>query len=278
MGIVSAKNRFLAGKLMAYEDFIQTDAAINQGNSGGPLFNFAGQVIGINSAILNPAMAMNVGFAIPINMAQQIAEQLKSTGRVSRGFLGVATTDFTPERAYQMGMTFQPGALVNVVEPRTPAATAGLRPNDVIIELANRRIDGKDRIGQAIASRRPGETVKIVVMRGRQRVETQAVLVENVDLRSGGVSILGIRVKPLDARETAEFGFGGLRVLGVESRSSASGSLKTDDIIVIVEIGSRRMPATLASLRELQQRVERGGGGRIILNRDGELLVLTFPG
>ena len=96
MGIVSAKNRMLGGRITQYEDFIQTDAAINQGNSGGPLFNFKGEVIGINSAILNPAVAMNVGFAIPINLARQIAEQIQRTGSVARGYLGVGTEDLTP--------------------------------------------------------------------------------------------------------------------------------------------------------------------------------------
>ena len=99
MGIVSAKNRVIGEKLgdidPRYEDFIQTDAAINQGNSGGPLFNFRGEVIGINAAIINPGVAMNVGFAIPINLARQIAEQIRKSGRVARGFLGVSGEDFT---------------------------------------------------------------------------------------------------------------------------------------------------------------------------------------
>src|SRR5688500_11478651 len=138
MGIVSAKNRTIDA-LIDLSDFIQTDAAINQGNSGGPLFNFNGEVVGINSAILNPARAMNVGFAIPINLARGIAEQITKTGRVGRGFLGIVSEPFTPERAKQMRVEFEPGALVNSVAPGTPAAAAGIKPNDVVVEVAGRR-------------------------------------------------------------------------------------------------------------------------------------------
>jgi S1-C subfamily serine protease len=135
MGIVSAKNRSLGTRLgdiePRYQDFIQTDAAINQGNSGGPLFNFRGQVIGVNSAILNPALAMNVGFAIPINLAQRVATQLQRSGRVARGYLGVSTVDLTPDVAGRLKLEQTSGALVTFVVQDSAAARAGLRPNDV---------------------------------------------------------------------------------------------------------------------------------------------------
>src|SRR5262252_257600 len=130
MGIVSAKNRVIGEKLgdvdPRYEDFIQTDAAINQGNSGGPLFNFHGEVIAINSAIINPGLAMNVGFAIPINLARQIGEQIRRSGKVARGFLGVGGEDFTAERANELHLPYAAGALINAVGRGTPAAAAGL--------------------------------------------------------------------------------------------------------------------------------------------------------
>src|SRR5262245_39643273 len=151
MGIVSAKNRMVGAGLMKYQDFIQTDAAINQGNSGGPLFNFDGQVIGINSAILNPAMAMNVGFAIPINLARQIAQQLQSgSGRVARGYLGVRTDDFTPEMARRFGSAANGGAVVNMVSPNSPAERAGVRANDVIVEVAGRRVENGEQLTQIV--------------------------------------------------------------------------------------------------------------------------------
>ena len=139
MGIVSAKNRVIGERLgdvdPRYEDFIQTDAAINQGNSGGPLFNFRGEVIGINSAIINPGVAMNVGFAIPIDLARQVADQIRKVGRVARGTIGVGAEDFTPERAEEMHVPFAPGALVVVggarlarrPRPGWPPATSSSR-------------------------------------------------------------------------------------------------------------------------------------------------------
>src|SRR4051812_7648198 len=165
MGIVSAKNRVIGEKLgdvdPRYEDFIQTDAAINQGNSGGPLFNFKGEVVGINSAIINPGVAMNVGFAIPINLARQIGEQIRRSGKVARGFLGVSGEDFTPERAAEMKTPFVAGALINAVGRGTPAAAAGLRANDVVTECAGKAIDGYRRLISAIALLRPGEKAKL---------------------------------------------------------------------------------------------------------------------
>src|SRR5215471_5840348 len=164
MGIVSAKNRIIGEKLgdvdPRYEDFIQTDAAINQGNSGGPLFNFRGEVVGINSAIINPGVAMNVGFAIPINLARQVGEQIRSAGHVARGYLGVGGEDFTPERAQQLHVEYTPGALLNVVGRGSPAEAAGLRPNDVIVELGGKPIDSYRRLPAAVGLMRPGEKAK----------------------------------------------------------------------------------------------------------------------
>ena len=180
MGIVSAKNRVIGEKLgdvdPRYEDFIQTDAAINQGNSGGPLFNFRGEVIGINAAIINPGVAMNVGFAIPIDLARQVAEQIRKTGRVARGYLGVSGEDFTAERAAEMHVTWTAGALVNAVAQGSPAAAAGLAPNDVVVELAGRAIDGYRRLLSLVALCRPGEKVKLVYLRQGRRADTVVTL------------------------------------------------------------------------------------------------------
>src|SRR3954469_24302835 len=181
MGIVSAKNRVIGEKLgdidPRYEDFIQTDAAINQGNSGGPLFNFKGEVIGINAAIINPGVAMNVGFAIPINLARLVADQLRKSGRVARGYLGVGGEDFTVERAEEMHLPFAPGALVNVVGRGSPAEAAGLRPNDVVVESAGRAIDGFRRLPIVVAGLSPGEQAKVVFVRAGKRMEVAVTLV-----------------------------------------------------------------------------------------------------
>jgi serine protease Do len=275
MGIVSAKNRAIgiygAGSL---EDFIQTDAAINQGNSGGPLFNFDGAVVGINSAILNPAMAMNVGFAIPINLARQIANQLLgSTHRVARGYLGVRTEEMTPEIARKMGINFQAGARVTMVEGGSPAERAGLRANDVIVEVGGQRLESQSRLTLAVATRRPGEVVKVGVLRGGKRVDVDVKLGDYV--ASQGAEFMGMRLQPLTGDEAEELGAPGLKVVSVNPRGPTSGSVQDGDIIVAVVIGSRTVQATSAALKQLQERVARGGWGRLIILRDGYQIAVT---
>jgi serine protease Do len=272
MGIVSAKNRAIG--LGVYEDFLQTDAAINQGNSGGPLFNFDGAVIGVNSAILNPAMAMNVGFAIPINLARQIAEQLQASGhRVARGYLGVGTDDLSPELAQRLGLASMNGAVVNFVEPGSPAARGGLRPNDVIVELGGRMVSGKSSLTVLAGTRRPGETVKVGVMRGGRRLDVEVKLAEKAG--ANGTEVLGIRVQPLTPEEAQELGGQALKVVSVDPRGPASGSVQEGDVIVAVVMGRREGRATAAALQQLQERVAHGGSGQLVLLRDGYQTIVT---
>jgi len=274
MGIVSAKNRMLGGRIMQYEDFIQTDAAINQGNSGGPLFNFKGEVIGINSAILNPAIAMNVGFAIPINLARQIADQIQRTGSVARGYLGVGAEDLTPAKARALGIPFEPGALVNVVNPGSPAAAAGLRPNDVIVDVAGRRIEGSMPLQRVVQARAPRETVDLTFLRGGRRNQVKVVLAESTTMT--GTRVLGLQVGPLSTSEVGEIGVAGLKVTAVDRRSPASGYLQPGDIITHVIIGQQPKVATVPMLKQLEQRLGRSSGGQLVFIREGEQLVLTL--
>jgi serine protease Do len=276
MGIVSAKNRSLDGQLIDYADFIQTDAAINQGNSGGPLFNFAGEVVGINSAILNPARAMNVGFAIPINLAKGIADQIQKNGRVGRGYLGVSTLSLTPEAAKQLGIEFQPGALVGVVERGGPAERGGLKANDLVVEIAGRPIDSGRALTQVVRSRGPGDAVDVVVVRGRQRLTLQVKLTENERLRREDV--LGMSVQLLAENESAALNLpagSGLRVVAVDPRGPVSGSLAEGDIIVMIAAPTRA-PANVGSLRQFEQRVRAGGRGQLVIVREGEAFALDF--
>ncbi len=274
MGIVSAKNRMLGGRITQYEDFIQTDAAINQGNSGGPLFNFNGEVIGINSAILNPAVAMNIGFAIPINLARQIAEQIQRSGSVARGYLGVGTEDMTPEKAQRLGLGFELGALVNVVNPGSPAAAAGLRSNDIITEVAGRRIENSAVLQHIIQSRAPGESVELAYVRGGRHAVARVLIAENAALT--GTNILGMQLVPLTQSETAELGMPGLKVVSIDHRSPASGNLQAGDVITHVVLGQQAKAATAALLKQLELRLGRGGGGRLVIVRDGYQLVLNL--
>ena len=185
-------------------DFIQTDAAINQGNSGGPLFNFNGEVVGINSAILNPALAMNVGFAIPINLAKNIADQLLKNGR-----WGGATWASPPSRSrpsWPSGWAWSSSRArwSTAWQPRSPAEAAGIKPNDVIVEIAGRRTETGRSLTSVVQSRQPGETLPVVVRRGGKRVTLQVKLAENVALRREDV--LGLGVQRLDERESAALG------------------------------------------------------------------------
>jgi serine protease Do len=274
MGIVSAKNRMLGGRITQYEDFIQTDAAINQGNSGGPLFNFRGEVVGINSAILNPAVAMNIGFAIPINLARQISEQIQRSGKVARGYLGVGTEDMNPRKAASLGIPYEAGALVNVVNPGSPAATAGLRSNDIITDVAGRRIENSAGLQQVVQSRAPKETVDIAYVRAGKRGVAKVQLEENSAL--AGTHVLGMQLAPLSQSETAEIGVSGLKVTSIDRRSPASGSLQLGDVITHVVTGPQAKVATAAQLKQLEQRLAHGGGGQLVFVRDGYQLVLTL--
>jgi serine protease Do len=274
MGIVSAKNRMLGGRINQYEDFIQTDAAINQGNSGGPLFNFKGEVIGINSAILNPAVAMNIGFAIPINLARQISEQIQHSGNVARGYLGVGTEDMTPQKASRLGIRYDAGALVNVVNPGSPAASAGLRSNDVITELAGRRIESSASLQRIVQSRAPKEIVDLAYIRGGLRTVAKVQLEENPSL--SGSHVLGMQLIPLSQSEVVEVGVPGLKVVSVDRRSPASGYLQAGDIITHVVFGQQAKVATSSLLKQLEQKLARNSGGQLVIVREGYQLILTL--
>jgi serine protease Do len=283
MGIVSAKNRVLGEKLgdidPRYEDFIQTDAAINQGNSGGPLFNFRGEVIGINSAIINPGVAMNVGFAIPINLARQISDQIRHSGKVARGYLGVGGEDFTPERATELHVPFTAGALVNVVGRGSPAEGAGLRPNDVIVEIAGHAVESYRRLPTLVTLLRPGEKAKVVFLRQGQRQETVVTIGgERTRGRGGDLELLGARLRPLDKQEAAALGLRGgegLAVVDVDPRGPASGTLEDGDILLAID-GQPLTPARLATLeKRLSAGVQRAPS-TLIIQRGAERFALRL--
>ncbi len=161
VGVVSATGRHLG--LTPIESFIQTDASINQGNSGGPLVNLKGEVIGINTAIV--ASGQGIGFAIPSNLAQSVFEQIRTTGRVVRGYLGVSIQPIDPEMAQELGLGKRSGVLITNVYPKTPAEKAGLKAGDVIISVNNSSIRSPEELQTDIGARRPGEVVNLGVFR-----------------------------------------------------------------------------------------------------------------
>jgi serine protease Do len=162
-GIVSAKGKILGGN---YDDFIQTDASINPGNSGGPLFNTDGQVIGINTAIYSRTGANNgIGFAIPIDLARSIVEQLKAHGRVIRGWLGVEIQEVTADLAQSFGLSKPEGALVAGVEKNSPAAKAGLERGDIIIKFNGKKVEDEHELPAFVAQTPINKSVDVVVLR-----------------------------------------------------------------------------------------------------------------
>ena len=168
-GIVSAKGRGLG--LVDFENFIQTDAAINFGNSGGPLINLDGKVVGINTAIAGASGNIGIGFAIPINMAKHAYEQLVKGGTVERGFLGVMPNDLTPEMAEAFGLKDTKGVAISEVTKDSVADKAGLQHNDIVIELDGKPVESADSFRNRIAMLKPGARVKLVIWRdGKQKI------------------------------------------------------------------------------------------------------------
>ncbi|MBU2591351.1 MAG: DegQ family serine endoprotease [Nitrospinae bacterium] len=168
-GIVSAKGRMIGQG--PYDNFIQTDASINPGNSGGPLYNTKGEVVGINSAIFTAGGNGNIGigFAIPINMAKNVLEDLKIRGVVTRGWLGVAIQEITPEMQKAFGLKTNNGALVGDVVEDSPAAKAGIERGDVIIEFAGKKINKATDLSKAVAETKPNNKLSITLIRNGKK-------------------------------------------------------------------------------------------------------------
>ena len=213
VGVVS----FIGRKLFdaSLDDYIQTDAAINFGNSGGPLINSRGEVVGINSAI--SSRASNIGFAVPINQAVAILPQLKARGRVSRGFMGVGLTDVTPALQRSLNLGVAHGAMVQDVNAASPAERAGLRPYDVIVDVDSRQVMTNEELIRDISARQPGTVVRLGVMRDGRRQALTVQLAERpargeeppappdnggrprpAQPEPGGEQALGLAVRELD--------------------------------------------------------------------------------
>ncbi len=176
-GIVSAKGRVIGSG--PYDDFIQTDASINPGNSGGPLFNAKGEVIGINTAIV--AGGQGIGFAIPVNMAKTVITQLRETGKVTRGWLGVAVQPVTPDLAKSFGMKTDKGALISEVMKDSPAAKAGLKVGDIILEFDGKPITDMHELPRLAAVTPVGKKAVVKVLRNGKTIEKTVTIEKMVD-------------------------------------------------------------------------------------------------
>jgi serine protease Do/serine protease DegQ len=166
VGVISATGRSEVG-IAAYENFIQTDASINPGNSGGPLLNVRGEVIGINTAIV--ASGQGIGFAIPVNMARKVMEDLVKRGKVTRGWLGIGIQPLTPELAKSFGVGADEGILVNQVMPKSPAETAGIKVGDLILSLDGKPLKDTRQMQRLVAEAEIGKTIEVVVLRDKTK-------------------------------------------------------------------------------------------------------------
>jgi len=254
-GIVSAKDRALTGN--AFDDFIQTDAAINQGNSGGPLFNLKGEVVGINTAIISPQIGQGLGFAVPINLAKQLIPQLLEKGKVARGYLGVSVSDLTPDLAQGFGVAATTkGAVIQNVLPDSPAGKAGIQAGDIAVSVNGKAVETSAALTRAVSAVRPGGKVALQVLRKGQKKELTATVAQRPDEeriargadggeeeggeKAKGGEKLGIRVAPLTpelARELRAQGDQGVVVVGVtEDGPAEKAGIRRGDLILEVNL------------------------------------------
>ena len=176
-GIISAKGRQI--DTGSYQDFIQTDAAINRGNSGGPLINMRGEVVGITSNIFTPTGGnIGIGFAIPSNIAKKVVVQLKAKGRVVRGFIGIIPQEITEGMRKQFGLKDRKGAIISSVEPDSPAARAQLKPYDVVVEINGKPVESVTDLRFKIADIEPGKKVELKVIRDGKEIRLTATVEE----------------------------------------------------------------------------------------------------
>jgi serine protease Do len=204
MGIVSATSRANLG-IEDYEDFIQTDAAINPGNSGGALIDARGELIGINTAILSGSGGnQGVGFAIPINLAKRVMDQIVDHGHVVRGFLGATIQDVSPTMSKALGMTDSNGVLIGDVTAKGPAAQAGVKPGDVVLKINGRAVDNASSLRLQVSQSDPGTIVPLTVRRGNSTLDLSVKLGElpadhekTADNNSEEGTLQGLQVEPL---------------------------------------------------------------------------------
>jgi serine protease Do len=252
-GIVSAKGRIIGSG--PYDDFIQTDASINPGNSGGPLFNLKGEVVGINTAIVQGGQG--IGFATPIRLAKAVLGQLKEKGKVTRGWLGVYIQRLTPEAAENLGISGRQGALVSDVTTGGPAEKAGIRSGDVIVAFNGKEIRDEHDLPQAVASMTPGKTVDVRLLREGKEMTIPVTIAEmegEPGKPAGGQELsknLGLTVQDITPEIAQRFQIEntkGVVVTGVEDGSPAEDAgFNEGDIIRVILRQNKRNPVTNAA-------------------------------
>ena len=290
MGIISAKGRATGLSDGSFEDFIQTDAPINRGNSGGALVSAGGELIGINSQILSPTGGnIGIGFAIPANMARNVMDQLVKTGKVRRGYLGIGPQDVTADIAQSLGLRDVRGVIVRSVQPGSAAERAGLRRGDVITALNGQPVTDSNSFRNRIAGTQPGGEVTLTVTREGREQQLRATLAElpataNAREREGGGNTpgaqpsgrLGITAEPLTPETARQMELPvntqGLVVTAVDPDGpAADAGLRQGDVIE----EANRQP--VRSTEDLRAAIERSGTRPVLLlvNRRGNSVFVT---
>lgn len=255
VGVLSARSRDI--QVGPYDDFLQTDASVNQGNSGGPLFNTRGEVIGVNTAIVSPTGgSIGIGFAVPSRTARTVVDQLIRTGRIERGFIGVRLQEITPAIAEALGMPGSEGALVASVEPGGPAEKAGVQSGDVITRFNGKEIQSARDLTLAVTSQKPGTRTALTMNRGgaaqeatltvgqreEEEVQTSAVPTPETD------DSLGLALSPIPEEVRPQLGLqpgaSGVFVQGVAPNGLAAESgLQPGDVIISANDRNVKQPS-----------------------------------
>ena len=274
-GVVSATARPLDEN---YVPFIQTDAAVNPGNSGGPLFNVDGQVIGINAQIFSRTGGyMGMSFAIPIDLALNVKNQLLTKGKVSRSRIGVAVQDVNQKLAQSFGLGTPHGALISSVDPKGPGERAGLKPGDVITSVNGRNIDHSYDLPTIIADISPGTEAHIGVWHDHKatEVDVKTVLLDEETTQTArtesddGGGKLGLSVRPLDPKEQQELHTRGRLVVQDVTGPALAAGLQAGDVLLGVN------GANVMSVAELKREVARAGHSlALLIQRDGAQIYL----
>jgi serine protease Do len=268
-GIVSAKGRSLPSE--SYVPYIQTDVAINPGNSGGPLFNMKGEVVGINSQIYSRSGGyQGVSFAIPIDVAMDVAEQLRSSGKVSRGWLGVGIQEVTADLADSFGLDRPRGALVSQVQPDSPAAKAGLQGADVILQFNGKPVESSGDLPRLVGMAKPGSKATLSVWRKGKKQDVAVVLgelpgEEQVAGKNGKTySKGGLVLSELTADQRRELGIEhGLLVEEVTGDAVRAG-IRVGDVILAV---NNARAATVEAFRKAIAAIPKGKSAAILVRR-----------